>query len=393
MIDALEPGSVAGLVLLGLAALPLLFTLINLASWPRGRADGRLPGKVSVLIPARDEAARIEACVRAALASAHPIHELIVYDDASTDATPEILARLRAEDARLRVVQGDGLPAGWVGKPHACHRLAAAATGDVLVFLDADVRLDPSGLARVGSLMQGLEAGVVTAVPRQDTGHFFERLVLPLLHLTYTSWFPLVLTWRARDPRFLAANGQILALRRASYDAIGGFESVRDQVVDDMALCRRAKQGGERVVFADGHEMGRCRMYEGAAEVVRGFSKNLYPGIGARLPALVVVLALYLGCFVLPYLALAAALLGIGPVPLGPAALAVGANVLLRLLLALRFRQPLEGVLLQPLAVLAFCGIALNSLRWTLRRQVQWRGRSYDPGAAPAPALGEEAAR
>jgi glycosyltransferase involved in cell wall biosynthesis len=362
-----------------LAAPPLFvlgLVLFNLAVWPRGRADGRIAGRVSVLIPARNEAATIERCVRAVLAGSQAPDEVIVYDDDSSDGTGDLVARLAAEDARVRLLRGVPLPAGWVGKPHACHRLAGAATGDVLVFLDADTEATPECLARIGSLLDRLRADVVTAGTRQVTGTWAERLIIPLLHLTYVAWLPLPLVWRSRDPRFLVANGQLLALRRAALDAAGGWAAVRAEVVDDMAICRRVKEAGLRVVFADGQRMARCRMYRGAGEVWRGFSKNLAEGVGGTPGGVLGVAVLYGGVFVAPYVALAAALLG-APSLLPPALTGVAANVAIRAVLAIRLRQPLEGIIVHPVAVLGLLAIAANSLRWSRRGAIQWRGRSY----------------
>ena len=388
------------MVLLALPPLAVLAMVgFNVLVWPRGRPEGKMEERVSLLIPARDEARSIERCVRAALAGSPPPDEVLVYDDGSADATAEIVARVAAEDGRVRLLRGGPLPPGWVGKPHACHHLARAASGDVLVFVDADVVLDPSGLARLGSLFEDFGADAVSVGLRQRVGSWGERLIIPLLHLTYLAWLPLPLVWRSRDPRFLIANGQLLAVRRAAYEAAGGWAVVRGEVVDDMAFCRRIKEVGGRVVFGDGFQMASVRMYEGGAAAWSGFSKNLYEGIGGRFTSLVGVVALYGWVFVVPYAALLAALLG-APIPLLAVLVGLGANMAVRALLALRFRQPAEGILLHPLGVLALLGIALNSWRWSRRGAIRWRGRSYagraertgagahaplDDPAAPAP--------
>ncbi|MCC6528045.1 MAG: glycosyltransferase, partial [Polyangiaceae bacterium] len=286
---------------------PLGMTAFNLATWSRGRAAAPVPAtRVSVLVPARNAERHVEGAVRAIAASAPWAHEIVVCDDGSTDATAEILARLARELPLLRVVRAAPLPPGWVGKPHACATLARAATGDLFVYVDVDVRVAPGGLARLVSLCA--DADVATALPEQQIRGFFEGLVLPLLGLTCTAWFPLVLVRRSRDPRFVAACGQLLAVRREALLAIGGFEAVRSEIVDDVAFCRRAKERGARVVFADGLRMASCRMYESRAEVWRGFAKNLFEGIGASRLALALVVALHLGCFVGPYVALPVAL-------------------------------------------------------------------------------------
>jgi chlorobactene glucosyltransferase len=377
-------GAVAFWLLAVPPALVLCVVLLNLRYWPRGRPDGRLPGRVSVLIPARDEAATIERCVRSALGGTRPPDEVIVYDDGSSDGTAAIVQRLAAEDARVRLVEGGALPSGWVGKPHACHRLAEAASGDVLVYVDADTALDAGGLARLGSVMTAYRAAIVTAGIRQVTGTAAERLVIPLLHLSYLAWLFLPLVWRTRDPRFLVANGQLLAVRRDAYRALGGWEAARGDVVDDMAFCRAAKAAGLRVVFADGHRMASSRMYRGLREVWEGFSKNLYEGVGGRPAALAVVVLLHAWIFLLPYAALAAGLLGVAGV-LVPAAVGVGANLLVRASLVLRFRQPVEGVLLHPLSVVALLAIAVNSYLWSRAGRIRWRGRVYGgPGMGGA---------
>lgn len=370
----------------GLSGVALGLTLLNAATWPRGTRRGRMPGgkRVSVLIPARNEARTIELCVRAALSNDHPIKEVIVCDDQSTDGTGEILEALSAQDERLRVIHGEPLPEGWVGKPFACHRLARAARGEVLLFVDADTFLEYEGVSRLASLFAELDADVVTAVPRQHTRGIWERLILPLLHVTYMSWFPIAMTWRSKDVRFLAANGQVLAITREAYEDSGGFEAVRGALVDDMALCRRVKSRGGRVVFADGHEIAVCRMYESGKEVVEGFSKNIYPGLGAHPAGLLGVVALYSTAFVSPYILAAIGTYRPDALPRSVTRLGwlgVMHNVALRALLTRRHEHAPEGIITHPLGVLALLGIALNSARWYHTGKIRWSGRTYSGGA------------
>jgi hypothetical protein len=366
-------------MLLAVPALVALgITLVNLPTWPRGRRCADQGARVSVLIPARDEEATIESAVHAALENDPPVHEVVVCDDNSTDDTPAILDRLRAAHPRLRVVSAPPLPAGWVGKPHACQVLSEHATGDVLVFVDADTMLAREGIVRVLDLFSRYRADAVSALPRQVMGSFAERLLLPLLSLTYTSWLPLFLVWWSRNPRFLAANGQVLALSREALDAVGGFAAVRAEVVDDVALCRHAKKAGLRVVFADGRDLASCRMYGSAAEIWRGFSKNICEGLGGSALAVLAVLGLYLSAFVVPYLALLAALGGASSLLL-PGIAGVGANLTLRGALAIRFGHSVGSVLLHPLAVVVLAAIAVNSIWWTRGDAIRWRGRVY-PG-------------
>lgn len=356
----------ADVTIAAMAALPLAITVVNLLTW-RSPPAAAARSKISALVPARDEEANIEACVLALLDE--PVHEVIVCDDGSTDGTAAILARLADTHPRLAVIRSAALPEGWVGKAHACAQLAAAATGDRLLFVDADVTL---ARGAVGAL-DGIEADVVTAFPRQRVGSTGEGIIVPLLHLTYLSWLPLALIARVADPRVLAANGQVLLIRAAALRAVGGFAAVRAAVVDDMALCARAKRAGRRVAFVPGERLATCRMYGSGGEAWRGFSKNLYPGLGSA-PLAAGVAALYAACFLLPWLA--------APVAPAGAALGMTANVAQRVVIALRFGLPLWTAPLHPLGVVAFLGILANSYRWTRGRAIRWRGRTY-AGSAP----------
>ena len=379
-------------VLAALCALPALPALglvsFNALFWTRGHAltaaASAAPGGVSVLIPARDEVDTIERCVRAADAASGPVTEIIVYDDESTDGTADVLRRLQDELPRLRVLRGDGLPPGWVGKPYALQRLSEVAAGEVLLNVDADVTLSEDGVLRMLSLLGaadrvpgGLGASVVTAVPRQRTGSLFEQVMIPLLHLSYVAWLPMPLIYRTRDPRVLAANGQLLMIRRVDLEAIGGWTRVRAALVDDMALCRAVKQSGRRVVFADGDLMAQCRMYSDAGSLWRGFTKNFYEGIGGNPLALILVMILHLLIFVTPYVVLPIAAVRGDWRLAAAAAVGVAANVVLRLIMAARYRHSLLSVLVHPVAVLMMMGVLLDSFRSSRRGDIRWRGRSY----------------
>lgn len=367
----------------GLPLVPFLVTNLNLLTWGRGVAEKGAPRDVAVLIPARNEEANITAAVRSVLGQdphrLGQVTSVLVYDDNSTDRTAELVEKLAEEDVRVRLIRGGPLPPGWIGKPHACQRLFEASQAEFLLFLDADVRLKPTGLPVLGHFAKKGRADVVSAVPQQEMGSFFERLILPLLHLTYMAWLPLFLVGYGRSPSTVAANGQILFLPRKVLSDLGGFAPVRHEVVDDVAFVRLAKQAGYRVKFSDGFSVATCRMYRGPSHVWAGFSKNLFEGLGGSVVSWAVAIGLYLGAFVVPYVVFFA-YFAQGVVHL-PSLLGVGVNLVLRFFLALRFRHPLSGVLLHPIAVLALVSIATNSLLWVRKNQIRWAGRSYQSRA------------
>ncbi|HET6261396.1 MAG TPA: glycosyltransferase, partial [Chloroflexia bacterium] len=279
-----------------LAILALLLSLLgmvalNLRVLPR--IQGFQPPQsgapmVAILVPARDEEANIEACLASLLAQDYPHFEVWAYDDASTDQTGEIVARLASmSGGRLRVVTGrSGPPKSWLGKAHACYRLYGAmrehSSPDYVLFIDADVVLRPGALGHAVGAARGLGAGLLSIFPAQVTVSMAERLAVPiLLHWAVYTFLPLPIAHSPRSsPAFAAANGQFMLFRREAYDAFGGHEAVRSEILEDVALARATKRAGYGAMLADGGALVRTRMYRGAREVWHGYSKNAYAFFG-----------------------------------------------------------------------------------------------------------------
>ncbi len=237
--------------------------------------------RVSVLVPVRNEAHRLEPCLRALLAqSGVPGLEIIVLDDRSTDGTADLV---RALAPGVRLVSGAEPPPGWLGKPHACHQLAAHADSDVLVFVDADVTLAPHAVAAAVAMLDDLD--LVSPYPRQIAVTFSERLVQPLLQWSWLTFLPLRLAERSPRPSLSAANGQFLAVRRDAYLRAGGHAAVRDAVIEDVGLLRAFKRAGLRGGVVDGTDLATCRMYGGWAELRDGYGKSLWAAFGSPVGA------------------------------------------------------------------------------------------------------------
>jgi chlorobactene glucosyltransferase len=344
----------------------------------RRREEGEAP-LVSVLVPARDEAARIGACLEGLARQRYERLEVIVLDDCSEDRTGEIARSFEGRVPGLRVLDGEPLPPGWVGKPHACARLAREARGAWLLFTDADVVHAPESVARAMAIARATGADLLTALPRQQTATFAERLVIPLLYFLVAGFLPMFALPFARWWRLAAASGQYMLFRREAYEAIGGHEAVRDRIVEDVELARAVRRARRRLVIADGRQLATCRMYEGWDEIVEGFSKNAFAGAGGSAVTLALMASVAIALFVVPPAGLVVAL-AVG----APAAWFAAETALAlasRIALALYFRQPPASALLHPLAVLAAIRIALRSF-WLTRSGagVAWRGRRY--GAA-----------
>jgi hypothetical protein len=340
---------------------------------------GALPA-ISVLIPARDEEAVIGAAIEAALASEGVDLEVVVLDDGSHDRTGEIVARFAAEDPRVRLGTAPPLAPGWCGKQHACAALAALARHPILVFVDADVRLTPPGLARAAAFLKVSGAGLVSGVPRQETGTFLERLLIPLIHFVLLGFLPMARMRRSLHPAYGAGCGQLFMARRDAYDRAGGHTIIHASLHDGLALPRAFRQAGFATDLFDATDVAVCRMYHSAGEVWRGLAKNATEGLASP-GKIVPVTALLLVGQVLPPILLLLALVGTIDPAVGWLALpATAASLFPRLAAVERFRQPLDGALLHPLAIVVFLAIQWTALgRRLLGKPAAWKGRSYSP--------------
>ncbi|MGZ3543296.1 MAG: glycosyltransferase [Vulcanimicrobiaceae bacterium] len=347
--------------------------------------EGRALPPLSVIVPARNEERQIERCVRSLLAQRYDDFEVIVVDDRSEDRTFEIVDRIALEDARVRLVRGEPLPAGWVGKPWALHQGAQHARGAWLLFTDADTFHEPAAAASAVSYAVDAELDVLSLLSRQELGSLAERALLP--SILFTIAFAIGPLDALNDPRnrnVALLNGQYVLMRRDVHDAIGGHAAVRAQIAEDFELAHLLKREGYRTVLAGATDLVRTRMYRSAREIWSGFTKNLALGARGNPFALVAGVAALACISPLPEIVLARAVakkdargaaLMLGAIALSTAA----AEIAMR-----RARFPAGSGLWLPAGMAATVAIAVNSaLRFASGRGVDWRGRRYRAQGIP----------
>lgn len=368
-------------LLLGCAAVVAVLTAHTVVNARRlRRPDARPAGTaeaVAVLLPARDEAARIGPCVRALLAQRGvPRLAVIVLDDGSTDGTADAVRAAADGDPRLTLITGAPPPSGWLGKPHACAQLARlAGDASVTVFVDADVVLAPHAVAAAVTLLRHAGADLLSPYPRLLAGSRGERLIQPLLPWSWLTFLPLRAMERSPRPSLVAAGGQFLVADADGYRRAGGHAAVRDRVLEDVELARAVKRSGGRVALADGSGLAACRMYSSWRELADGYGKSLWAAFGSPAGAAAVVLLLLLGYAVPPVAGLAAAATGHAG-----AALAGTAGYLLGVAGRVVTARSTGGrawpdALAHPLSVLLLAWLVLRSFRLRGRAALSWKGR------------------
>ena len=348
-----------------LTTIPFFFVIVNSLTMReiKGQCAQEINLSISILIPMRNEERNVSEVI-AAVTTQEQIsnNEIIVLDDNSTDSTKELLARY----TNIRVLDGAELPQGWLGKNYACHQLVAHSSGELLVFLDADVRIAPQAIAAAIVSMESWGWDFISPYPRQDATTFVERLIQPLLQWSWLSSVPLRFAENTQFTSMVIANGQFFIVRKDAYLSSGGHKEIRSEVLDDLELARLLVKNGFKGGVANGSSIAQCRMYNSASELADGYTKSLWRAFGGVAGTIVVTLYL--------------TLTGIAPLVLAlsgfPIAwlgyfLIVGS----RLIAGVKVKSTLSSALLHPLSIIVLLLLTIRSWIFKSRGTLTWRGR------------------
>ncbi|MDP4175051.1 MAG: glycosyltransferase family 2 protein [Bacteroidota bacterium] len=353
----------------------LIVSLYNMLTAPRMLPENcfgtEAPGLplISLLIPARNEEENIARCLELVSKQNYNNLEIIVLNDNSDDRTLEIASGFALADSRIRIIHGQPLEKPWLGKNWACHQLSQNASGSLLLFIDADVRLSPDAVHSAALKMKKYDLGMLSVFPGQIMGSIGEYLIVPMMNWLLLSFLPLRKVFTSAGKSFAAANGQFIMMTKEAYAISGGHKAAAAQIVEDMELARKIKMSGLKLMTLLGGNMIRCRMYRNFSDAFTGFSKNFFAGF--KIPAFYFIIMLlmmeaaflypFLPALYLPEFALLSAMILISRIFISASS---GQNILF-------------NILLHPLQMLLVPVIGINSVFVKRKNKVIWKGRIY----------------
>jgi chlorobactene glucosyltransferase len=374
------------LIIAGGLVLFMFNLFLNLRTLKRPRPDSPLPESaplISVMVPARDEEANIETCLRSLTSQDYPNFEILVIDDHSSDNTAAIVKRMAAEDGRIRFFRSEPLPEGWAGKPFACYQLARQARGSWLLFVDADTIHAPHMLRSVLPVAIEGRIGMLSGFPRQLANSLPQKIAIPVLYFVIMAWLPIWWLHRSKKPRPSLAIGQFLLFPREAYWKIGGHRAVKSRIIEDVWLGVEINRSGSRHIAIDLSPVVACNMYHDVGAMCEGFIKWMYSV--AALSRVFLALLLVAAYFFLlaPFYWLWQELF---VMPTGWGAI-IGFQVMMifgmRWLVDSRFKEPVVSAFLHPLGFTFLVLTAIYAFsRQVVGAGVRWKNRIYSKESA-----------
>ena len=346
--------------------LQLVVALVNLFFRQKIRYDETPEGRVSVLIPARNEEENIENILSDLQNQSFSDIEILVYDDQSADCTVEKVSAFAGRDARIRLISSEGLPEGWLGKNYACHSLAQKATGRYFLFLDADVRVKGDLISENVTRAERLNAGLVSIFPEQKMKTLGEYLTVPLMKYILLTLLPLILVRKSRFASLSAANGQFMLFNAGSYRALMPHKMMKDKKAEDIEIAQYFKKNKIKTVCLASSRNISCRMYHSFGEAVNGFAKNVNMFFGNSYLLSILFWSITTLGFIAVYLAFGTTML----------ISYLAGTVLTRVAVSVTGDEPvIMNVLLMPFQQFSLLVIILRSVSLRLKKQYIWKGR------------------
>jgi len=344
----------------------LFISLINFLTIRTPNKSSQIQESLSVIVPLRNEANNVGELV-ASLRNQENLTqvEFLLLDDNSEDDTSALLQQHVSGLSNFHVLSGTTLPQGWIGKTWALQQLLERSTGEIIVSVDADVRLAPDAISKAVTLLKNAQLDFLSPYPKQLALSWSEKLIQPLLQWSWMSTVILRVAEKSSLASTVVANGQFFVVRKAALDQVSGYDSVRNKVLDDVELARFLVKNGSHGCVANGAAIASTRMYSSWAEIQAGYGKSLHAAFGSVLGSAIAIAFLFLT-------GIAPLIAGITGSSLGWYAFA--AVTLTRAMSAIKVGKTGLDAFLHPLSSAVLIYLIIYS--WTMRGQVQWKGRT-----------------
>ncbi len=345
------------------------------------------PPKVSLIVPAKDEEGRIRLCLQSALNQDYPNLEVIAVDDRSVDRTGAIMDEMAAAEPRLKIlhIQPGSLGEGWTGKNNALYQATKIATGGWLLFVDSDVKLEPSAVTRSITVSNYKKYDLFSLLPALESQSPWEGIMIPLCTATAATMYLIALNNNDKWTKISFANGQFLLITRQTYDAIGGHETVKDRFCEDTEIARIVKEKGFRSRVSFGDEFCSVRMYDGLPSVIKGWSRIYYAAKVGKKKHILLAIQFLVMCVFSAYAALIYGIVRathphgnmLDDAWLGAA---VAHLLIMTLVVGMIYkwsRNSVWNALLLPVSTPILLYVLLKALKTCFTKKLEWRGTTY----------------
>ncbi|HAS05120.1 MAG TPA: hypothetical protein DCR71_05155 [Dehalococcoidia bacterium] len=372
------------IIISGTLFLILINLILNLRYLKTPSVDGEIaqnPPLVSILIPARNEEDKITQCLETLLKQDYPAYEILVLDDDSTDSTAGIVKQFAAKDNRLRLISGLPLPAGWSGKNYACHQLAKEAKGDWLLFVDADTTHVRYMLRSVMSLALEMNTSLLSGFPRQIAKSMLMKIFTPTWYFIIMTWCPLWWMQSSKKNMPSIAIGQFMLFSKKEYWRIGGHESVKSKVLEDIWLGIQVNKNCGKHVAVDLSDVVFCEMYDDFRGIWNGLTRSVYAVAEISVIALALLIVFAFICYLIPFYSLWHEhffINGNNPV-VAIVIIQIASIYLMRWMADRRFNNnSVSSVLLHPIGIIFLIFVVANAVIQKLAGTgINWKERLY----------------
>ena len=348
------------------AGLIFFISLINFLTIRNPNKITQIQESISVVVPLRNEASNVAELIDSLRAQKNLVHvEYLLLDDNSEDQTLALLRQHTSGLSNFHILTGSTLPQGWIGKTWALQQLFERASGEIIISVDADVRLVPDAINRAVTLLKNSQLDFLSPYPKQLSFSWSEKLIQPLLQWSWMSTVILRIAEKCSISSMVVANGQFFVVRRAALAQVSGYKSVSDKVLDDVELARALVKQGSHGCVANGAEIASTRMYSSWKQIQAGYGKSLHAAFGSVFGSALAITFLFLT--------------GIAPLIAGITGSAIGwyayaAVTLTRVMSSIKTGKNPLAALLHPISSALLIYLIIYS--WLMRGQVQWKGRT-----------------